>query len=269
MKIINSINKLNKDVNFKANIGFVPTMGSLHKGHISLIESAKKKCEKVLVSIFINPSQFNKRNDYKNYPKNILKDIKILNKLKVNYLFIPKTSDIYKNKKDMKIKILQKDKILCAMFRKGHFEGVLGVMNQFLKIIKAKYLFLGQKDFQQLYLIKKLIKKKYNIKVISGKTIRLKNGLAYSSRNILLKKKDLNVAGKIANKIYFFYLSLKKNFHNKKNLNNLKKDILKYKINLEYLEIRNKFNLSKSVNKTSFKIFVAYYLNEVRLIDNF
>ncbi|MFL2896312.1 MAG: pantoate--beta-alanine ligase, partial [Candidatus Pelagibacter sp.] len=117
MKIINSINKLNKDVNFKANIGFVPTMGSLHKGHISLIESAKKKCEKVLVSIFINPSQFNKRNDYKNYPKNILKDIKILNKLKVNYLFIPKTNDIYKNKKDMKIKILQKDKILCAMFR--------------------------------------------------------------------------------------------------------------------------------------------------------
>ena len=141
MKIFKSINKLHNDVNFKANIGFVPTMGSLHKGHVSLIESAKKRCEKVLVSIFVNPSQFNKKKDFRNYPKDILSDIKILKRLNVDYLFIPKTKDIYKNKKYMKIKIPLKDKVLCAKFRKGHFEGVLAVMNQLLKLIKARYLF--------------------------------------------------------------------------------------------------------------------------------
>ena len=98
MIIFKSINKLNKEVNFKAPIGFVPTMGSLHNGHISLIKSSKKKCSKTLVSIFINPSQFNKKNDLKNYPRNLNKDIKILKKLKIDYLLIPKTSEIYKKK---------------------------------------------------------------------------------------------------------------------------------------------------------------------------
>ena len=269
MKIIKSINKLHNDVNFKANIGFVPTMGSLHKGHISLIESAKKKCDLVLVSIYINPSQFNNAEDYKNYPKNISNDIKILKKLKVNYLFIPKTKDIYKNKKDMKIQISQKDKILCAKFRNGHFEGVLGVMDQLLKIIKAKYLFLGEKDYQQVYLIKKFIKNRYKIKIILGKTIRFNNSLAYSSRNKLLNKKQIIVACNIAKKLKKYHSLIKKNFNSSKKLSIFKKDILKYKIKLEYIEIRNKINLSKRFNKNNFKIFIAYYLNKVRLIDNF
>ena len=99
MIIFKSINKLNKEVNFKANIGFVPTMGALHKGHISLINSSKKKCKKTLVSIFINPSQFNKKKDLKKYPKKLRKDIKILKKLKVDYLLLPKVNEIYKSKK--------------------------------------------------------------------------------------------------------------------------------------------------------------------------
>ena len=142
MIIFKSINKLNKEVNFKANIGFVPTMGALHKGHISLIKSSKLKCEKTLVSIFVNPSQFNKTNDYKKYPRQMSKDIKILKKLKIDYLLIPKINEIYKNKKNMKIKIDKKDKILCAKFRTGHFEGVLAVIKQFLTYIKSKYMFL-------------------------------------------------------------------------------------------------------------------------------
>ena len=90
MKIIKSINKLNKEVNFKANIGFVPTMGALHKGHLSLIESSKKKCQKTIVSIFVNPSQFNNKKDYKKYPRNISKDLNILKKLNIEYVFLPK-----------------------------------------------------------------------------------------------------------------------------------------------------------------------------------
>ena len=153
MIIFKSINKLNKEVNFKANIGFVPTMGSLHQGHISLIKLSKKKCEKTLVSIFINPSQFNKKNDLKKYPRNLKKDIKILKKLNVDYLLKPNVNEIYKNKKNTKIKLKKNDKIMCALHRPGHFEGVLAVINQFLQKFKPKHIFFGEKDYQQLYLI--------------------------------------------------------------------------------------------------------------------
>ena len=95
MIIFKSINKLNKEVNFKAGIGFVPTMGSLHKGHISLVKNCQKKCDKTLVSIFINPSQFNKKTDYKNYPRTLDKDIKILRRLKVDYVLVPNLSLIH------------------------------------------------------------------------------------------------------------------------------------------------------------------------------
>ncbi len=269
MKIIKSINKLNKQVDFKANIGFVPTMGALHKGHLSLIDSSKKKCSKTIVSIFINPIQFNKKKDYKNYPRSLTRDLKILKNKKIDYVFLPTIDQIYKEKSNTKININNKDKILCAKYRKGHFEGVLAVINQFLKIIKARYIFLGNKDYQQIYLIRKFIKNKFNTKVITCKTIRDTNNLAYSSRNFLLQKNDLLIASKIIYKIKKFYNSIKKNFKNINKLNSVKKDIIKNKIKIEYLEIRNKNNLSKKYNKKNFKIFIAFYINTIRLIDNF
>ena len=269
MKIIKSINKLKKKVDFKANVGFVPTMGALHKGHLSLIDSSKKKCQKTLVSIFVNPSQFNKKGDYNKYPKKIKNDLNILRKKKVDYVFIPKISEIYKNRKNMKIPFSSKDKILCAKYRKGHFEGVLAVINQLLKIITAKYIFLGKKDFQQIYLIKKFINNKFNTKVVACNTVRDNNSLPYSSRNLLLNKKDLIKASLVTKKIKSFYNQLKKNAKNAKKINNLKINFCKNGIKIEYLQIRNKFNLSKKFNKKNFKIFVAFYINKVRLIDNF
>ncbi len=210
MIIFKSINKLNKEVNFKANIGFVPTMGSLHNGHISLIKSSKKNCNKTLVSIFINPSQFNKKSDLQNYPRNFKKDIKILKKLKVDYLLIPRIKEIYKNNKHRKIKLSKKDKIMCALYRPGHFEGVLAVINQFLKKMKPNLLFLGEKDYQQLFLIKKFVKKKFRVKVFSCKTIRDKNKIALSSRNNLLKNSDLKKSSYIASLLLNLRNKLKK-----------------------------------------------------------
>ena len=270
MIIFKSINRLNKEVNFKANIGFVPTMGALHKGHISLIKSSKKMCKKTLVSIFINPSQFNKANDFKNYPKNLKKDIAILKKLKVDYLLAPKVKEIYRNKKNSKIKLKKKDKVMCALYRPGHFEGVLAVINQFLLRIKPNYIFLGEKDYQQLYLIKKFIKKKFNVKVISCKTVRDVNKVALSSRNILLNKNDLKKSSLIAKELIKFRNKLKVNFFYKYQISDLMKKINNIKnIKIDYLEIRNKNNLSKKFNKNSFKIFIAYYNNNIRLIDNY
>ena len=270
MIIFKSINKLNKEVNFKANLGFVPTMGSLHQGHISLIKSSKRNCKKTLVSIFVNPSQFNKKSDLQNYPKNLKKDIKILKKHKVDYLLIPETKEIYKKDKDKKIKLSKKDKIMCAKYRPGHFEGVLAVINQFLKIIKPKNIFLGDKDYQQLFLIKKLIKKNFNIRVFSCKSIRDKNKVALSSRNNLLNKNDLKKSSYIANLLFNLRNKLKNNISFKYEIKNIIKEINNLKnIKIEYLEIRNKKNLSKKYNRNNFKIFLAYYNKNIRLIDNY
>ena len=269
MIIIKSINRLKKEVDFKANVGFVPTMGSLHKGHLSLIESSKKKANKTIVSIFINPSQFNSKKDFKKYPRNLSNDINVLKKLKVDYLFLPNRSEIYGNKKDLKIKLLNKQKILCAKFRKGHFEGVLGVINQFLKIVKAKYIFLGEKDFQQIYLIKNFIKNKFKIKVIPCKTVRNINHFAYSSRNLLLKKKDIKNATLIINYVKNFRNLIIKKKINFNELINIKKKILKYCQKIDYLEIRNKKDLSRNFSRKNFKIFIAFYIDNIRLIDNF
>ena len=170
----------------------------------------------------------------------------------------------------MKLKLSTKDKILCAKYRKGHFEGVLAVINQFLKTIKPKYMFLGKKDFQQLYLIKKFIKKKFKTKVVSCKTIRDKKMVALSSRNNLLNNKDLILSSQVAKLLLKFKQKLSKNFNKINQIKKIKDEINKIEnIDLEYLEIRNKFDLSKKINKYSFKIFVAYYNKNVRLIDNY
>ena len=166
MKIIKSFKVLKKEINFNENIGFVPTMGSLHDGHLSLIKHAKKKSDKILVSIFVNPTQFNERKDFNKYPRNINRDIIILKRMKINYLFLPSENEIYKKGINKKIKIQKKDIVLCAKFRKGHFEGVLAVVNRLLCNIKSNYLFLGKKDFQQVYLIKKYLNKKFKTKII-------------------------------------------------------------------------------------------------------
>ena len=269
MIIFKSINKLKEKVNIMANVGFVPTMGSLHKGHISLIKNSKQKCTKTLVSIFVNPSQFNKSTDFRKYPRNLNSDLKILKKLKVDYLLIPSIKDVYQTKKQMKIKINNKDKIICSKYRPGHFEGVLGVISVFLNNIKAKYMFLGNKDFQQIYLIKKYLGNKFKTKIVVCKTIRFKNSLAYSSRNNLLSKKNVKNGIMISNIIKKFHNQIFRDFSKIKEIENIRYKISRICSRVEYLEIRNKKNLKTNINKNNFKIFIAYYLDNVRLIDNF
>lgn len=270
MKILYSNNDLNEALNNVTKLGFVPTMGSLHRGHLSLIKRSKKECNKTLVSIFINPTQFNNENDYKKYPKNIRKDLSILKKLKVSFVYIPNKKHIYNLKEKSKIKINIKDKILCAKFRKGHFEGVIDVMDRLTKLINPEKIFMGEKDFQQLYLVKNFIEKRHKCLIIPCKTIRDKNKLALSSRNILLNKKNLTKAGKLARNL----ISFKKSLVTKKNVKNMlslkKKYLIKfYNISIEYLELRNKFNLKKTNSFKNSKLFIAYYIKKIRLIDNF
>ena len=270
MKIIKNILDLNKAINDFKNFGFIPTMGGIHQGHISLIKNSQNNCKKTIVSIFVNPTQFNDNIDFKKYPRKLNLDIKILEKLKIDYLFIPTVSEIFK-KKIKNITLNKNDEILCARYRKGHFEGVLNVMNRLLDLIKAKYIFMGEKDYQQLFLIRKYLGKKYQIKIINCLTIRDKNKVALSTRNKLLNRKNYHKASLIAG----YLLKLKKEINiNKNNLSVLLKQNIKklenlYKIKIDYLEFRNEKNLKIYKLRGKSRLFVAYYLKKVRLIDNY
>jgi pantoate--beta-alanine ligase len=271
MKIILNNRDLSKTLGPFSDIGFVPTMGGIHEGHISLIKKSIKSNKKTIVSIFINPKQFNNVKDFKTYPANIKKDLAILRKIKkLDFVYIPKFIDVYENKKKSEIKIKKKFKVLCAKFRKGHFEGVLDVMNRLTKLIKPKKIFMGKKDFQQFFLVKNFIENKFNTKVIGCRTIRNRNKLALSSRNFLLKKNELNYVEKISKN----FLILKNKIKHTKNINQFLRKTKKeferfFNIKIEYLENRNIDDLSLSNKYNGSKIFLAYYYNDVRLIDNF
>ncbi len=271
MKLIKQISDLNKAIYKEKNLGFVPTMGSLHRGHKALIKYSQKRCKKTIVTIFINPTQFNNKKDYKTYPRCLNKDLKILRKLKVDFVYIPTVDQIFNNIKLPKILLNKSQKILCAKFRKGHFEGVLDVINRFTKLISPKSIFMGEKDYQQFFLIKKFIEKKYNTKVYVCKTVRDSNMIALSSRNTQLNRSNLMTLGLIANELFNLKKTISKNKSKSSELiKMLKKDLVrKYKIKIEYFECRNLINLHSNIQNKSFKIFVAYYLSKVRLIDNF
>ena len=270
MKIITSIFDLNKEIKDYKNIGFVPTMGGIHMGHKSLIKASQKKKSKTIVSIFVNPTQFNKKSDYKKYPRNIKKDIISLKKLNVDYLFIPKINDIYKFKAT-KFVLKKKDKILCAKFRVGHFEGVLNVMNRLMTIIKSKDLYMGEKDYQQLYLIKKFLSKKFKLRINSCPTIRINNKIALSTRNKLLNKRSFKKASEIASFLKKIkYISKSQASKLALNLPNYKKELEnKYKIKIDYLEFRDEKNLKLNNFKNKYRLFVAYEIDNIRLIDNY
>tara|TARA_Y100001970_G_scaffold93898_1_gene118368 strand:+ start:322 stop:1119 length:798 start_codon:yes stop_codon:yes gene_type:complete len=264
MKIFKNRNKLQKEISDINNISFVPTMGGLHKGHISLIKKSKKYSKKNLVSIFVNPKQFNDKKDFLRYPRNLKKDLMILKRLKVNYVYLPSYKDIFSLKTSNKIYLDKFSKKLCGKFRKGHFEGVINVVNRFLEIIKPKYLLLGEKDFQQLVLISKHIdKNKISSKIINCKTIREHNGIPCSTRNRMLTQSQLRIASNV-HKIIKRYKSLAI-----RNIKLLRKKCLNSGINkIDYIEAYNTKTLIKPKGGNKYKIFIAFYLGKTRLIDN-
>ena len=257
----------------KKKIGFVPTLGALHKGHLELIRLAKKESDIVVVSIFLNPLQFNSKSDFKKYPTNLVTDKKKINKEKVNILYIPSINDVFPSKKTKRVKVSNKTSKLCGKFRKGHFNGVVTVLKSLFDQVSPNLAFFGEKDFQQILIIKDLISEyKLKIKIITIPTVRDNTGLAYSSRNNLLNNKQKKIAS-------FLFKTIKEiSFEAKKNPNKLnslkiigKKKLINYGFNkIDYLEIYNENNLSKkNIKKNNLRVFVAASLGKTRLIDNY
>ena len=273
--IARSLLNLKKNLNnLKKNqkVGLVPTMGCIHNGHLELIKKCKKLKYFTVVTIFVNPAQFNNQNDLKKYPTQEKKDLEILKKNNVDLVFFPKVKQMYPLGYSTYIKEINFSDILCGKYRKNHFGGVLTIVLKLFLIVQPYAAFFGEKDFQQLFLIKKMVKDlNLGVKVIGIPTVRDANGLALSSRNKLLSAKGLDIAKQI-------YLNMKKirylNFKYIKGIElYLKKELKKSGLNnIEYIEIRESSSLKypkRIIKGKTLRVFVAVYVDDVRLIDNY
>jgi pantoate--beta-alanine ligase len=253
--------------------GFVPTMGALHEGHLSLIKQANENAEITVCSIFVNPTQFNDPKDFEKYPKTIEHDLEKLVKAGCDILFLPSVKEIYPsgtaNNPPYELGYLET--VLEGKYRPGHFQGVCQVVDRLLEIVKPDFLLLGQKDFQQCMVVQKLIQnKKINTKLIIGATLREKDGLAMSSRNMRLN----SVERKQAVSIYESLMQMKKQLHpgSVESMKEMANQYLTLRgFQVDYVEIANAESLEiiTEWNGTDKVVaLIAAYLNEIRLIDN-
>ncbi len=253
----------------KSVIGFVPTMGALHSGHCSLIDFAVENADYIVASIFVNPTQFNDANDLKNYPRTIENDLKYLEQHGCDLVYIPDVEDVYHDKRSFFVDLNGLDTVMEGEFRPGHFDGVVDVVSRLFDIVKPDKAFFGEKDFQQLSIIK-YIAESLDVEIIGCPTVRESDGLAMSSRNMLLEENYR----KQAFVIYKSLIWAKKNYR-KITVNDLKKEIENRitksgKFIVEYVNIVESDTLvsidewkDKNIN-----CCVAVYAGKVRLIDN-
>ena len=254
-------------------IGFIPTMGALHPGHISLLNTSKKSDSISVCSIFVNPAQFNDAKDFDNYPSTIEKDVDALEKAGCDVLFLPTLTEIYPDGTAYieKYELGYLETVLEGKYRPGHFQGVCMVVDRLLNIIPANELYIGQKDYQQCMVIKKLIElKQIKTHINICPTLRETDGLAMSSRNVRLADRDRKQALKIFETLLFI-----KNNLNPGDLKRLKQlsvqNLTDAGFTVDYVEIANAGNL-KIIDdwdgNTKLVAVAAAFLGNVRLIDN-
>lgn len=250
-------------------IAFVPTMGALHDGHLALVKKAQELADIVVVSIFVNKTQFNDLQDYEKYPRQNEKDLQKLKEANANYVFLPEDEEISNFSYSKKEIPAYLKNCLCGSARAGHFEGVVQIVTKLFEIIKPDVAIFGQKDFQQLTIIKNL---NFNVEIFPHEIMREKSGLAMSSRNQRLSEDAKLKAANIFKILSEIKSEILKGFEIEKILSEKKKNLLEIGFDkIDYLEIRNENNLeliTKFNPANSARIFIAVYLEQVRLIDN-
>jgi len=274
MKITKKISEL-KDIiltlkNSNKKIGLVPTMGNIHEGHLSLISKAKKNDDYVITTIFVNPTQFNNKDDYLTYPNTFEEDVFKLKSQNCNLLFMPSTKDLYPKGLFKENTVKKYRNILCDLYRPKHFDGVTTIVNILFDIIKPDNAYFGEKDYQQLKIIQELVKiKKFKTKIIQCPSIRDKFGMSLSSRNSKLNSSQKLIFQDIAKKIQNLKFLLKEN-RDETILNNFTEELVALNINkVDYIEIRSEDNLEIAKDYVKARIFIALYIDDIRVIDNF
>jgi len=255
-------------------IGFVPTMGYLHKGHLSLIKKSKEKCDITIVSIFVNPTQFGPNEDLKKYPRDIERDKKLLKDYGVDYLYLPNEKEIYPKNFQTYVEVSNISKILEGEFRPTHFKGVTTIVSILFNSVNPDYSFFGQKDAQQAAIIRQMINDlKFNIKIIVCPIVREPDGLAMSSRNVYLSKNERTDALVLNKSLKIAAESIKRGETNSlKILNKMKKLIASVDSSkLDYVQVveADSFILAKNLNKGKrYYFLIACKIGNTRLIDN-
>ena len=252
-------------------IGFVPTMGALHQGHLSLIEESKKKAQITVCSIYVNPTQFNIKTDLDNYPRDTEKDLELLQINSCEVCFLPTTNDIYPNGTEelLSLNLEGLDKTMEGEHRPGHFDGVVTVVNNLFEIVSPDFAFFGEKDFQQLAVIRKMTEiMSLNTQIVGCSIVREEDGLAMSSRNERLTNEERATASFIYHTITGAK-QLHGSFKEKKEwaVQQFKKHPL---FTLDYFEIASSksLQLTHTESKSKQRAFVAAFIGNVRLIDN-
>jgi pantoate--beta-alanine ligase len=240
-------------------VGLVPTMGFLHNGHLSLIKECKKECDVCVVSVYVNPSQFNEAADFESYPKDLARDIQLLKSVDCDLVWVPKVSDVESIPLDLNYELNGTDLVLEGEFREGHFKGVIEVVYRLFKAILPDVAYFGEKDYQQFKVIEKMSRNnELDINLVARPTIRESDGLAMSSRNVRLSELHRGVAPEL-------YKSMTDVNQGEDNLdiklNQAKENLLGLGFDVEYLDVH-------SFSKNQKRLFAAVNLGGVRLIDN-
>ena len=275
MKIIKSIKYLKRIVKESkrngSSINFIPTMGALHLGHIKLIQKAKKRNAVRIVSIFINPSQFGPSEDFKNYPRTIHNDLNLLRNEDVDIVFLPIENEILKYKTFYKCPNFKIENILCGKSRPNYFPGVKNIVIKLFDIVQADNSFFGEKDYQQLVVIKKMRDElNFSTKIIPIKTVRDKNGLPLSSRNKYLEINEIEIANKINKICKYLIPKVKNKLNTTKILAHAKRELRMNGIDkIDYLTILTDTLEKRKSLKSKSRIFIAANVGSTRLIDNF
>ncbi|MCC7429948.1 pantoate--beta-alanine ligase [bacterium] len=275
MKIIQSVSEMQSFANSLKKqgktIAFVPTMGYLHEGHLSLVEIAQKNADFVVVSIFVNPTQFGPNEDFEKYPRNFEGDVALLEQTKA-ILFVPENTEIYLLEHLTFVEVNSLENLLCGKSRKSHFKGVTTIIAKLFNIVKPDFAVFGQKDAQQVLIIKKMVEDlNFDVKIIVGKIIREKDGLAMSSRNKYLNEQERKDASVLFESLKIAKKMVEKGEKNPALVIEKMEKLIQTKLTakIDYVEIVNTKNLQQvKILEGEFLIALAVKIGQTRLIDN-
>ena len=246
MKVISSALEMKALLKNKKSIGFVPTMGAIHEGHLALVKASQKDCDLTVVSLFLNATQFNNKTDLETYPSSLTEDLQKMEIAGVDVVFTPTFEEVYPDNFNYQVDEKNLSRDLCGSDRPGHFTGVLTVVMKLFNIVDPSYAYFGEKDFQQLKLIEGMVDAFFmNVKIVPVPTVRDQHGLAMSSRNRKLDGEGLMKARFFADKI-----------KGRENVEKIMFELEKNGIEVDYLEDRDR------------RRFAAVKINNIRLIDN-
>ena len=249
VKTVEQWRELRRQIPLENSIGFVPTMGCLHAGHASLIRRSCQENLSTVVSIFINPTQFNNQSDLLHYPKTLQEDFTLLEAGMVDFVFLPTEADMYPDGNCMPLQCRDFLSQCCeGAYRLGHFDGVVTIVMKLFQLVQPTRAYFGEKDYQQLKLIQQMVRNYFlPIDVVACPTIRMPNQLPYSSRNSRLTENEQQLAGKISQLLHTYYPDKHRD---------MLETLAKFPIQLDYLETLHD------------RLLIAYRIGEVRLIDN-